>query len=321
MKDGHLRTYAGLRVTLWGKPASFSFPIAEETDRAGNAVRYRYSVPHGASGQDFTGEYFPERIDSTYQAQRPEEPARRSVRFVYEDRPDIAAGAIGGAAGVPFIKVTKRLRRIELHAPSAVEPQLANGDGKEELLLSVGPSLFLRATSDPAHPLAESRLVSRPIDDVDFEKAQIADLNGDGRPEIVAPNEATHRFEVFSLATSPTDAVPSFTSTPLPNEPYDPDFPSPLFLVDLDGDGLPDRVGGDFTAKGWRWTYRQNLGQGLTLGPELLNDARFDLRGRGFLGVPVHAPTRRGVVDFRVFRWGVPMGRGDSEARRCNPHA
>ncbi len=121
LKGGRIRTYEGLQFQHDKAPRSFTFLLAEETDRAGNAIRYAYGPSHDPSKGGYSLEYYPTQIDYTFQTAAPAEPARRSVRFVYEDRPDILAAAFGDRG----TQVKKRLKAIELYAPSPTEPLLA----------------------------------------------------------------------------------------------------------------------------------------------------------------------------------------------------
>ena len=138
-----------------------------------------------------------------------------------------------------------------------------DGDGKDELLYDPGDGvhwLVVRKTVDVAHPLADAteHLIVNTIAPK-LDRAQVADVDGDGRDEIIAPDFASGGFVILSLSGV------SNTGTFLQGETFQPGTNQPLHMVDLNGDGLPDLVRGEQVdpTMGWEkssWSYRLNLG-------------------------------------------------------------
>jgi hypothetical protein len=114
-REGRTRIYRRPTVTPTRGPVQIAFPVAEEFDRAGNTIRYAYRALRQSSASQ--GEFGIDRIDYTLRrASVPGlEDGLRSVRFVYEGRPEFTDVAVGGYA----IPITMRLSAIELYAPTA----------------------------------------------------------------------------------------------------------------------------------------------------------------------------------------------------------
>jgi hypothetical protein len=114
-REGRTRIYRRPTVTPTRGSVQIAFPVAEEFDRAGNTIRYAYRALRQSSASQ--GEFGIDRIDYTLRRASVPGPGDglRSVRFVYEDRPDLTNVAVGGYA----IPITMRLSAIELYAPTA----------------------------------------------------------------------------------------------------------------------------------------------------------------------------------------------------------
>ncbi|TKC92125.1 hypothetical protein E8A74_50350 [Polyangium fumosum] len=130
LKDGRILTFGGSGKYLGGLRVSvartssgpvesvegehYAWPVARMEDRAGNYIDYDYatSVVNGA-------ELWPTQIRWTGNTGAGLAP-QRSVRFVYEERPDIQENYVNGLK----IRSPRRLKRLEMWGPSPNQPAL-----------------------------------------------------------------------------------------------------------------------------------------------------------------------------------------------------
>ncbi len=135
------------------------------------------------------------------------------------------------------------------HADTAVAVDVDN-DGKDELIVKPEfgtPKLIYTGASGAL--LGQGKYLDG-LDLASFANARITDLDGDGVPEILAPDAITNatgqrRYRLYSWSNNFRD----YHET-VPAQPFWLDYlntlslgnPQPIFLDDFDGDGLPDLV-------------------------------------------------------------------------------
>ena len=135
------------------------------------------------------------------------------------------------------------------HADTVVALDVDN-DGKDELIVKPEfgtPKLIYTGASGPL--LGQGKYLDG-LDLASFANARMADLDGDGVPEILAPDAFTNatgqrRYRLYSWSNNFRD----YHET-VPAQPFWLDYlnysslqnPQPIFLDDFDGDGLPDLV-------------------------------------------------------------------------------
>ncbi|WP_426750757.1 FG-GAP-like repeat-containing protein [Myxococcus sp. Y35] len=100
----------------WGR---LSWSVSQMRDRSGNALRVQYGALRDA-GVDEALEHWPEEIVYTESSVQGAPAASRSVRFVYENRPDVAEQFVNGLK----LRRSRRLVRLEMRGPNPVHPSL-----------------------------------------------------------------------------------------------------------------------------------------------------------------------------------------------------
>ncbi len=131
--------------------------------------------------------------------------------------------------------------------PGEVLVKDINCDGKPDVITvnfgSNSLSVFLNATlpgsSVPAF-LARSDFATLSFP----ENMSIADLNGDGRPDMLAANSASDSISVFINATSVGTSPASFTNTDFSMQAGS--SPKSICVQDFNGDGKPDLASGNY---------------------------------------------------------------------------
>lgn len=165
-----------------------------------------------------------------------------------------------------------------------------DNDGKDELLVAMPsagfftPLLFSTDTSGPllGHTKVLTGLASAMLTD-----SRIADIDGDGVPELIAPDRfpdasGTAGYGLYKWSTALADYSRTIPPDPL-WAPYKSGLSSnaeqPVFLADFDGDGLPDLVqarhqyivdptcqdspvAGRPKCLGYDWFFSHNVGNG-----------------------------------------------------------
>ena len=116
-----------------------------------------------------------------------------------------------------------------------------NGDGRPDIVVAsqstAAVSVLLNTT--PPGAAAPSFSATTDLGGEDSLGVALADLNGDGRPDIVATHFATNSVSVLLNTTPPGAAAPTFsTSTAFAVG----SLPQSVALADLNGDGRPDMV-------------------------------------------------------------------------------
>jgi RHS repeat-associated protein len=134
-------------------------------------------------------------------------------------------------------------------------------DGRDELLYSPpGPFSphFLYSTAGAGQPLLQ--VTSLPgLSNATLTDATVGDIDGDGVPEIIAPDRTanivgTKAYQVYKWSSATKDYVLA-TSINKPWLNYldlsSNSVEQPIFLVDMDGDGLPDMIQAQYANFGY----------------------------------------------------------------------
>jgi RHS repeat-associated protein len=249
----------GSRVTMaWG--------LNRVADRNGNAATVTYRQPEGSETDLWWSQMLPSSVSYS--------PNRR-VRFHYEPRPDpIDRFTHGGVHG----RIAVRTSRIEMWGgPENEAAELLRAYRLTYQNDSVTGRSLLFMVSECDHNGA-CKLPLRfdwSLGSYDFEEVrigsdlgtsgfgiQIADVNGDGRDDLVHRNDDLYHPETRVRRSLTSTLAESYQSGP-----YAINEPSPVRIVDVDADGrtemaayVPD--GYDATETGWRWKLHEATGNG-----------------------------------------------------------
>jgi hypothetical protein len=233
-----------------GGTVNFTWPLAVDRDRAGNAIHYQY----GTAIQPFGGnvppavEYYPTEIDYTFQ-DTTQEQGLRSIRFDYlpagSQRPDPSFSYVAGVR----VNVTQRLAAIEAWAPNPYAPasKVWEYDLTYETSPGSGASLLTKvqrcdktgtclpakrfgwtSSAGPAYAQIHEKhagMTGKPL---------VLDLDGDGRDDVLF-TDLNRNVRALSTADP---AAPLRVETLLPDV-------SDLATsrpIDLDGDGRDELV-------------------------------------------------------------------------------
>jgi RHS repeat-associated protein len=141
------------------------------------------------------------------------------------------------------------LSTIDTFHPFAID---VDGDGRDEVIAEVGDGNILLYWSSGATPLSQLQPLPG-LSNATLVDAHFADVNGDGIPELIAPDRNADTagfryYRIYHWSPSARDYVDPSPSAPLEiyvdgNDSYPQE--NPLYLVDLDGDGLPDLIKAD----------------------------------------------------------------------------
>jgi RHS repeat-associated protein len=254
-KDGRIFTFGGAGATASGVPMGqyapglFAWAVSRIEDRAGNFLTVKY-VTGGST------DILPSEIDYTGSASDPS--TKRSVKFLYENRPDVDDFYVSGME----FKRSQRLSRLEMYAPTSVGQALVRSidlhytqspTTGRSLLHEVVECAVDAAANAAGSPTATSCRNSFLVytvgdlgfDDIDtqipnLQTAQIAvlDIDGDGRQDILYPaNDVTYHFRLSNGAGFGADqatGIPASFTFDAANPLY---WPHP---ADIDGDGHTD---------------------------------------------------------------------------------
>ncbi|WP_187345105.1 RHS repeat-associated core domain-containing protein [Cystobacter ferrugineus] len=138
LKDGRILTFGGgpgsrvetKRVSItpvgdsdqstqYTQDVRYAWAVSQIRDRSGNTIRFTYGTQVDALA-DFSFQQWPEEISYTGSTRPGAPPATRSVRFVYEDRPDVSEQFISGLK----LSQRRRLSRIDVYGPNPTQPAL-----------------------------------------------------------------------------------------------------------------------------------------------------------------------------------------------------
>ena len=213
----------------------------------------------------------------------------------------VRTGAIGGTSfakkfawqqtkGGTYTKVAAAIGPFEMPNAIASSSVLAldvDNDGKDELLVAGGALPFLLSTGASGPVLGQIKNLGW-LSNLTFHNARVADLDGDGVPEILAPDvfadandKRPYRLYTWSSPLQEYhETVPADSFWTDYRNPLSFGSPQPIFLPDLDGDGLPDLVqarhvypidpsclpnppSGRPECLGYDWYYAHNTGNGI----------------------------------------------------------
>jgi trimeric autotransporter adhesin len=115
-----------------------------------------------------------------------------------------------------------------------------NGDGQLDAAFSAGGTVVVLRNATPASAGA-ARFVEAARVPASFGRLRVADLNRDGKPDIVVADNDTNRLTVL-VNTTPAGSAGGFTfvATPVTTVGYG--FTSDVAFADFDGDGVVDIV-------------------------------------------------------------------------------
>ena len=142
-----------------------------------------------------------------------------------------------GAATASF--ATERTYKVGTNPTNVIIADI-NGDGKPDMIVNNSGNSTVSILMNTTTPGASSPSFS---DTTDFPTGSgpfsvyVADVNGDGMPDIVTPNANDNTVSVLLNTTSPGASTPSFASETDFATGRDPSF---VTIVDLNGDGKPD---------------------------------------------------------------------------------
>jgi RHS repeat-associated protein len=258
-KDGRIRRYDPIVLSQKADQDRIElvFPLAEERDRAGNAIRYTYRVDIEQGESDAYGnrriEYHPSTIEYTLFA--PEhvtvEPPRHRVVFEYEERPDPFTVYLGGVA----LTSTQRISALtvsHLAAPNASELSARytfsyeQSDGSGRSLLTrvercgaLGGCLLEKLFHWQSG--GGPSLQAIPIEALppDGETPFVLDVDGDGKDELLSSRR--------SLRFTTDKALPLGHRVELGADPTFPGFDELILekslVLDIEGDGIHEIIG------------------------------------------------------------------------------
>ena len=134
-----------------------------------------------------------------------------------------------------------------------------DGDGRDDVVYAAeNGQIIVLDTLDPSKPLLHegSVMAEGGFAEFDAATARPIDLDGDGRDELIVPGTQPGEYDVLSLATSLAVDVPAFSALHIPALDA-----TPAYFADLDGDGLPDLIGGaPRSSSAWDWSFQMNAG-------------------------------------------------------------
>ncbi|MFS8067176.1 MAG: hypothetical protein ACMG6S_12465, partial [Byssovorax sp.] len=165
-----------------------------------------------------------------------------------------------------------------------------DNDGKDELLVampSAGVVTPVLISTDTSGPLLGHTKVLAGLAYATLTDSRIADIDGDGVPEIIAPDRSPDATGTAEYGLYKWSAALADYSRTIPPEPLWAPYKSalssnteqPIFLADFDGDGLPDLVqarhrymvdpscqespvAGRPRCLGYDWSFSRNTGSG-----------------------------------------------------------
>ncbi len=117
-----------------------------------------------------------------------------------------------------------------------------NGDGRPDLIVanSTGNSVSVLLNTTAPGATTPSFATQQAFAAGSFpESATVADVNGDGKPDLIVPNEGDNTVSVLLNTTAPGATTPSFA----PQQPFATGLtPFSVIAADVNGDGKPDLI-------------------------------------------------------------------------------
>jgi hypothetical protein len=156
---------------------------------------------------------------------------------------DLLVYSNASTPGFPqFNQLTTSYTPDPLDYPVTVAVGDLDGDGKPDLAVSMLYSAYIYIYLNTSTPGNISFSTMPPFQlsaSLNIVNMVIADVNGDGKPDIAASSEngPTSDANVYTNASTPGSlSFPSKTNLPMSSTPY----PGMILIADLDGDGMPD---------------------------------------------------------------------------------
>jgi len=144
------------------------------------------------------------------------------------------------------------------NSPTGIAAGDLDGDGRPDLAVAVGNSFYIaiykNTTLHAGDSLSFTNVIS-PGDNYHGDDVAIADLDGDGRPELIAADFGSSLIRIWHNTTR-KPGVLTFDAFPLTVE-VDQE-PSSMAVADLSGDGVPDLLVSNYG--GNNFSYLRNSG-------------------------------------------------------------
>ena len=158
----------------------------------------------------------------------------------------ILLNTMAPGAAVPSL-APQQQENVGSNGPLSIVIADVNNDGKPDIATAnwgIGNATVLENTTSPgSSTVSFSKPVALPAGSRPYSIA-IADLNGDGRPDVAVANSAANSLSVVLNLTAPSAQILSLTTPTfadpefITNQPY----PGAVAVADLNGDGKPDVV-------------------------------------------------------------------------------
>ncbi len=229
---------ADSRIEAQGKTSARVWAMNKLGDTVGNYLTVTYTEDSANGG------YYPQRIDYTGNASglAPND----SVQFVYETRPDIVPLYFAGS----LIKNTQRLTKVQTYSGGTQtrEYRLTYGTGATTNRSRIAgiaecalPNNVCKPTINPTWSEYGSNAFNAGTNWTSQAAGFLADVNGDGKADLIA-QQSDGIYVALSTGTGAGASGKWVNSFGTAQGYSDPNV-TPVFLLDVNSDGLADAVG------------------------------------------------------------------------------